>query len=126
MTEMVHGQEGLAAAERISESLFRNNLGQLDESDLEQLALDGMDTTRLPESTLVEALVESGLAVTPRGEVTAGQARKLIQGNGVSVNGEKIGDVESRITKENALFGRFFIIQKGKRNHHLIELEGSA
>ena len=65
-----------------------------------------MESTRLHEVKLVDALVACGLAVTPRGEVTAGQARKLIQGNGVSVNGAKVSDVESRLTKDDALYGR--------------------
>ncbi len=82
----------------------------------------------MPSSTasgnvaLVDVLVSSGLAVTPKGEVTAGQARKLIQGNSVSVNGEKQVDVDLTLTNEGALFGRFFVIQKGKKHHHLLVL----
>ena len=74
------------------------------------------------EPLLTEVLVESGLAVTPKGEVTMGQARKLIQGNGVSVNGEKVSDLKKRLTRDEALHGRFVVIQKGKKNHHLLVL----
>jgi tyrosyl-tRNA synthetase len=65
-------------------------------------------------------LVESGLAVTPRGEVTLGQARKLIKGNAVSINGIKITDEDYVLDADNALFGRYHILQKGKKNHHLV------
>lgn len=120
MTRLVHGEDGLAAAERITDALFTSRLDGLGEPDLAQLALDGMDATRMNEPTLVAALVESGLASTPRGEVTAGQARKLILGNGVSVNGEKATDVDMALTRERALHGKYFIIRKGKKHHHLV------
>ena len=123
MTKLVHGEEGLEAAERITAAVFQNSLADLAENDLEQLALDGMDSTAMQEPALMDALVESGLAITPKGEVTRGQARKLIEGNSVSVNGEKVADVEMRLTKDAALFGKYFVIQKGKKNHHLVVLD---
>ncbi|MEX2327688.1 MAG: tyrosine--tRNA ligase, partial [Pseudomonadales bacterium] len=92
VTRLVHSNEGVEAAERISEALFRNTLDQLEETDLRQLALDGLPATEVAANSvdLVSVLVSTGLAVTPRGEVTRGQARKLIGSNGVSVNGEKV------------------------------------
>lgn len=121
VTKLVHGQEGLDAAERITKALFSNNLTELTAEDLGQLAQDGMDSTNVSdEALLADVLVESGLAVTPRGEVTLGQARKLIQGNGVSVNGEKATDIEMTLKKPDALHGKYFVVQKGKKNHHLV------
>lgn len=122
VTRLVHGEDGLAAAERITQAMFANRIGDLGEGDLAQLAQDGMPSSVSASETplLVDALVESGLAVTPRGDVTVGQARKLIQGNAVSVNGEKIADTEFRLVRENALHGKYFVLQKGKKNHHLV------
>jgi tyrosyl-tRNA synthetase len=113
----------LEAAARITGALFSNSLGELSEDDLGQLAQDGMPSSTVSDgASLIDVLVSSGLALTPKGEVTAGQARKLIQGNSVSVNGEKQVDVDLTLTTEGALFGRFFVIQKGKKNHHLLVL----
>jgi len=123
ITRLVHGETGLNAAERITAALFSNSLNELAKEDLEQLAQDGMpSSTASGNVALVDVLVSSGLAMTPKGEVTAGQARKLIQGNSVSVNGEKQVDVDLTLTNEGALFGRFFVIQKGKKHHHLLVL----
>ncbi len=122
VTRLVHGVQGLEAAERITAALFQNNLSDLDETDFEQLALDGMAATHFTQSTLMDALVDSGLATTPNGDVTRGQARKLIQGNSVSVNGTKETDIERELSREQAFFGRYFVLQKGKKNHHLIVL----
>ena len=122
LTRLVHGEEMLATAIRISNAMFTNAISTLAENDLMQLALDGLPATRLSdrEIMLTGLLVASGLAVTPRGEVTMGQARKLIRSNAVSVNGEKIIDDSFVLNRENSLFGRFQIVQRGKRNHHLL------
>ena len=124
ITRLVHGETGLDAAERITAALFSNSLNELGEKDLEQLAQDGMPSSSASDNVaLIDVLVSSGLAVTPKGEVTVGQARKLIQGNSVSVNGEKQTDVELKLALKAGLFGRFFVIQKGKKNHHLLVLD---
>ncbi len=123
MTRLVHGSDGQEAAERITAALFKNSLRDLDESDFQQLALDGMATTHLSQSSLLEALVQTGLAITPKGEVTRGQARKLIQGNSISVNGLKEVDINRELTRDQAFFGQYFVLQKGRKNHHLIVLK---
>jgi tyrosyl-tRNA synthetase len=122
VTRMVHGESGLAAALRISQALFQNTLSALAEADLQQLAQDGLPSTQVQGNAMgiLEMLVESGLALTPRGDVTLGQARKLIQSNAVSVNGIKISDPELQLSRETALFGCYHLIQKGKKSHHMI------
>jgi len=123
MTQLVHGEPGLEAAERITGALFSNSLDELAADDFGQLAQDGMPSSKGSDgASLVDVLVSSGLAVTPKGEVTAGQARKLLLANSVSVNGVKQVDIDVKLTSEAALFGRFFVIQKGKKNHHLLVL----
>ena len=124
VTRLVHDEAGLEAAERITTALFSNRLTDLSADDLGQLAQDGMDVTHIVgEALLTDVLVEAGLAATPRGAVTLGQARKLIQGHGVSVNGDKAGDIEMILTRSDALHGRYFIVQKGKKNHHLVVVD---
>jgi len=122
VTLLVHGAEGLSSAERISEAIFANTIQDLAEEDLEQLATDGLPNSTLEEDSinLTDALVLTGLAVTPRGEVTVGQARKLVSGNAVAVNGSKVSDPELLLDKSNAMFGRYHLIQKGKKNHYLL------
>ena len=122
VTRIVHGDDGVRAAERITDALFANEIDSLAEGDLAQLALDGMSSTGISSSnvSLVDVLVSSGLAVTPRGDVTHGQAKKLIRSNAVSVNGEKIEDDAMVLSRDLALYDRYLILQKGKKNHHLV------
>lgn len=123
VTQLVHGLSGLEAAQRISEALFKGDVGDLSESDLVQLAMDGLPSSKVEagECSLLDALVESGLAMTPRGEVTVGQARKFVQSNAVSVNGEKIADIEHRLKAEGAYYRRFHLLKRGKKHFHLLE-----
>jgi tyrosyl-tRNA synthetase len=122
VTQLVHGKEAVLAAERITQAIFSNELAQLTEDDFRQLAQDGLPTLEVDgdQEALTAVLVQSGLSVTPRGEVTVGQAKKLITGNGISVNGVKQGDVDFQLTRSNALFGRYFLVQKGKKQHYLV------
>ena len=120
VTNLVHGRDELLQAERITSALFESKIEALREEDFEQLSLDGVQKSFLGEDlTLLSALVSSGLAKTPKGEVTIGQARKLIQGKSISVNGKKIIDIEAKLNMANALYGKYFLIQKGKKTHHL-------
>ncbi len=125
VTELVHGQEGAEAALRITDALFSNSLDQLSASDLDQLALDGLPSTNIEAEKvgILEVLVDSGLAVTPRGEVTLGQAKKLIKSNAVAVNGSKVTSDDMCLSKDNALHGRFHLVQKGKKQHHLVVMK---
>ena len=122
VTRLIHGKEGLVAAERISSALFNNQLDDLSEMELSQLALDGLPCTEIFESkiSLVELLVQCGLAKTPRGEITHGQARKFIKNNAVTVNGLKVTEIDHVLGKDEGLFGQYHIIQRGKKNFHLL------
>ena len=84
VTGMVHGAEGLAAAKRITQSLFSGALHDMTEADFAQLAQDGMPTIKLErDADLQQALVNAELVPS------RGQARTMIGSNAVTINGEK-------------------------------------
>ena len=118
VTRMVHGQEGLEAAQRISGALFSGELGSLTESDCEQLRLDGLPCTQVGSDvvSLVDALVTSELAKSNR------VAREFIANNAVAINGEKCSDLEAELSKEKALYGKYLILKRGKKMFHLVVL----
>ncbi|MGI9289612.1 MAG: tyrosine--tRNA ligase [Pseudomonadales bacterium] len=122
VTELAHGSAGVEAAQRISEVLFSGEVSRLTEQDCVQLALDGLPCTDVSgsERNLAELLVDSGLALTPRGEVTLGQARKFIQGNAVAVNGDKVNDIDATLRAADGLFGKFHLLKRGKKEFHLL------
>ncbi|OUS09920.1 tyrosine--tRNA ligase [Gammaproteobacteria bacterium 53_120_T64] len=122
VTRLVHGTEGVEAAERISAALFSGSLDKLTENDMGQLALDGMPSSDVEadDLSLIDALVDSGLALTPRGEVTQGQARKFIRDGAVRVNGEQRRDDAFALSRSSAYFGRFHLLRRGKKHFHLL------
>lgn len=111
VTRLVHGDEGLASAERITKALFSGDLTQLSENDLEQLALDGLPTTRVStqQHTLVELLTQTELAKSNK------MAREFIGNGAVAINGEKQTDVAAEITQNHALYQRYTLIKRGKK-----------
>lgn len=126
MTRLIHGEEALAAAQRISESLFAEDQSSLTESDFEQLALDGLPTFEVSESlNVVETLVKTGLASSNK------EARGFVNSKAVLLNGkpaeannpnhaaEKPDDTYM-LTDEHKRFGKYTIVRRGKRNHALL------
>lgn len=126
VTGLVHGREGLEAAERITEALFSGGLETLTESDLEQLKQDGMPASDLSVVGL-DGQMLTGL-FTDSGLVKAGrEAKDALGRNAVFINGVPKGAGDNMktaecFTPERALYGRFFMVKLGKKKHHLFEL----
>jgi tyrosyl-tRNA synthetase len=127
VTRIVHGQSGLDSAERISEALFSGDPGRLTEGDFIQMTRQGALPVFSPVQngrvSLLDALVGTGLAMTPRGDVTVGQARKFISEGAVQVNGLKIVDIDAELLQVEAMLGRYHLIRRGKKQFALIVWE---
>ena len=117
VTRLVHGDDSLIAAERITAAMFAGDMSSLHEQDLMELHQDGLPSSTCAAGTgLLTALVEAGLTKS------TGEARKLIQGNGIKLNGNPVSDAKAVLTTDEALFRRFYLIRKGKKNYHLLVL----
>lgn len=116
VTGMVHGVGGLAAAKRITQSLFSGALNELTEADFAQLAQDGMPTIKLDgEADLQQALVNAKLVPS------RGQARTMIGSNAVTINGEKQSNTEHTFSNADRLFGRYTLLRRGKKHYCLVD-----
>ena len=116
VTELVHGQAALQAAQRISKSLFSGDFDALTESDFEQLAQDGVPGLTLEKSAdgLVDALAAAGLAKSKS------EARGFLQSGCVQVNGVKIDAIDYRFAETDRRFGRFTLLRRGKKNYAML------
>ena len=117
VTELVHGKAALAAAQRITQSLFSNDLSSLTEDDFAQLAQDGLPHFVLDKGadSLIDAIASGGLAKSKS------EARTFIQSGAVSINGNKADTIEYRFGDTDRLFGRYSLLKRGKKNYALIE-----
>lgn len=125
VTRLVHGHDGLGAAERITESLFSGTIAALTESDVVQLHQDGLPAsaiarTDLPE-TVTQMLTDAGMANSGK------QVKDALGQNAVTVNYrvlglEDNGAVAACFSPSEALFGRFYLVKLGKKKYHLFEV----
>jgi tyrosyl-tRNA synthetase len=128
-TQLVHGEDGLAAAQRISQAMFNGDADSLSVSDLEQLALDGLPSSTVAYEAIKDLPLTSMLADC--GMVKAGREVKDALGrNAVFINGVAQGPDRNMATAENfaksaAKFDRFFLIKLGKKKNHLVEVKYS-
>ena len=115
VTALVHGKDAVASAQRISTALFGGELADLLESDLAQLQQDGLACTAAASGAgLLNVMVEAELTRS------TGEARKLVQGGGVRLNGEVVADPRHELDFGQALFGKYFILRRGKKVYHLL------
>ncbi len=127
VTRLVHGEEALESARRITEALFSGNLAELSEMELEQIKLDGLPSSNLPLANLSETPMTTLFAES--GIVKAGREVKDALGrNAVLVNGDAKGAGDNMkcaeaFAVEKALYGRFFLVKLGKKKYHLFEIE---
>ncbi|RSM25102.1 tyrosine--tRNA ligase [Aeromonas salmonicida] len=113
LTELVHGKAALAAVQRISELLFSGAVARLGESDLAQLAQDGMPSSTVSgETDLVSLLVSCGLANSRR------IARELLAAGAISINGAIRQD--DQLSAEDRLFDRYLLLRRGKKQYQLV------
>jgi len=122
VTQLIHGDEGLVAAERITAAMFAGTLSDLAEADLAQLALDGLPSSELPgdfaDKPLTTLLAECGMVKAAR------EAKDALGRNAVFINGVAKGAQDNMSAAESfsgasALFGRYFLVKLGKKKNHL-------
>ncbi|MBQ3468553.1 MAG: tyrosine--tRNA ligase [Bacilli bacterium] len=110
----IHDEESYNEAVKISKSLFSGNIKELSEQELED-AFKNIDSYDISEDkNIVDLLVEASICSSKR------EAREFVSNNSISINGEKINDLEKTITKEDALYDKYVIIRRGKKKYYVI------
>ena len=125
ITVRVHSQEDLENAQAASEILF----GKATEDQLRRLDNDTLMSVfeGVPQHELSAAALEGGLDIVDAlAEVTTifpskGEARKMVQGNGVAINKTKV-TVDKQLTSEDVVAGNLILVQKGKKNYYLVRV----
>ncbi|KAI7256131.1 hypothetical protein KC345_g11023 [Hortaea werneckii] len=117
MTRFVHGEELLEQAKRITAALFSGDIRSLTADEIEEGFKEMPTFTAAKESkNIVDWLVDLGIEPSKR------QAREDITKGAISINGERVNELETEITAEDAIGGRFIIVRKGKKNYSLVKL----
>lgn len=122
VTEYVHGSEGLHSAIQTTEKLFAQQSApaeSLSRTDL--LSLEGVITCPIDRQHLTGGLdVVSFLAST--GILgSKGEARKLVQAGGISINRQKVENIDFQVSTAQLLHEEFILVQRGKKTYYLVQ-----
>ncbi len=113
----IHDAESYESAVKISEALFSGNIKDLKEKELMD-AMSGVETYKLNSGeNVVDMLVNTGITSSKR------EAREFISSGSITINGDKVTDLDMIIDKNLALYNKYVVIRKGKKKYYLGKFE---
>ena len=123
VTLFVHGKDELDKAVETTQKLFSSQHASADsmtEDDLE--SIDGIVKSDFSASTFNAGVdVVSFLADTAIFP-SKGEAKKMLQNGGVSINRNKIDNLQMKLDSSMLLHGKYLMVQKGKKNYYLVRV----
>lgn len=108
----LHGEESYNKALRISEALFSGDVTKLSLDEIME-AFKNIPHFEAKDNNIVDFLVNNGIASSKR------EAREFVLNNSISINSEKINDLEYNITKKDALYDKAIIVRRGKKKYYI-------
>src|SRR5688500_4088446 len=122
ITEFVHGRIALDEAMATTEKLFANQTAPAESLSIEEReGMEGVIKSDFPKDKIgsgidiVSLLTDTGIFLSK------GEARKMIQGGGVSINRKKVESLQIMIDNNLLLHEKYLLVQKGKKNYYLIK-----
>jgi len=122
VTRLLHGDEGLARAERATSVLFGGDLSELGVDEVLEV-FDDVPSTELGRAELegggkpvTDLLVLAGLSASK------GEAARLVRQGGVYLNNRRVEGERERVTAERAIGGTILVLRKGARQNHVLRI----
>lgn len=103
---------------KITDTLFNGNVSELSEKEIEDSLKEVYAGEINSDINLIDLLVDKNICASKR------EAREFITGNAISINGNKINDIDYIISEDSLMHNRFIVIRRGKKNYYLIEYKG--
>jgi tyrosyl-tRNA synthetase len=125
LTQRLHGAEALAQAQAATAALFGNGgMEALRAFTAEELAdvFDGLPAGDMPADKLRAGINVVDFLAEAKAYPSKGEARKNLQAGAVRINKEKVEAVDATIGEVHLLANRFVLVQKGKKNYHLVRV----
>ncbi|MFB5193046.1 tyrosine--tRNA ligase [Alicyclobacillus fastidiosus] len=119
VTTLVHGEAQTERAIRMSNVLFGGDIKELSVDEIQEV-FEGVPSTSLQSdhaTDIVSLLVASGACASKR------QAREDVTNGAITVNGDKVTDLEREFTREEMFGGQFLVIRRGKKKYFLVKFE---
>ena len=109
----LHGEEEHKKAVKLTESLFNNKFDDLELSDIEDIFKNEKISEVETNKNIVDVLIDMGVSSSKR------EAREFINGNAISINGNKINDLDLIIDDKYFLHNTYIIVKRGKKNYYI-------
>lgn len=111
----LHGKEEYEKALNISKNLFEGDIRALDSNVIENVFKNVPNYEINKDTNIVDLLVESGVCSSKR------EAREFVTNSSITLNGDKITDLEFIINKEFAIDNKYIVIRRGKKKYFLVK-----
>jgi len=122
LTALVHGPDQVERAAQASSLLFGEDIATLDVEDVLAVFADVPSTDVPADAFDGEGIGMVDLAARVRLASSKSDARRLVQSGGVYVNNRRVSDPLARLTRDQAIGGRLFVLRKGQKQNHLVRL----
>ena len=122
ITVFVHGVEEYDKAIQTTAKLFSQQNASVEDLSVEDLEqMEGIIKIDLPKSQLNEGIDLVSFLANTRILPSKGEARKMVQNGGISINRNKIDQLNFSVDNSLLLHGHYLLIQKGKKNYYLVK-----
>ncbi|MBO5412739.1 MAG: tyrosine--tRNA ligase [Clostridia bacterium] len=113
----LHGKEEYEKAVSLAEHLFNNKFQDLSKKDIEDLFKNQEKTEVEPGTGIVDFVINMGVAKSKR------EAREFIETGAISINGEKITDINTVIDIGKFIENKYIVVRRGKKKYYLGEMK---
>jgi tyrosyl-tRNA synthetase len=121
VTRLVHGADHVARAERASRALFGEEFTAMSVDEV-LAVFEDVPSTELPADAIAQGIGIVDLLARVQLAPSKGEARRLVQSGGVYVNNRRVSDPAFKLTREQAIDGRVFVVRKGSKHNHVVRL----
>jgi tyrosyl-tRNA synthetase len=121
VTTLVHGVEAAARAEHASSVLFGEDIGTLEASEVLDV-FDDVPSVEIPASEFAAGVGIVELVARVQLAGSKSDARRLVQSGGIYVNNRRVADAQQRLSADQAIGGRLFVLRKGQKQQCLVRL----
>ena len=111
----LHGADAFEQAKMISKQLFSGKIADIEPSLLLRILKD-VPHSEVHEGTLLEALVEGKICSSKR------DAREMINGGAITINGVQVKDLDYAINKDMVLMNNEFVVRRGKKKYYVVTI----
>lgn len=115
MIRDLHGEEEYQKALEMSKALFSGDVSKLTAKEIKEVFKDAPIEKITEDKNIVDLLVDYNVCSSKR------EAREFVTGGTISINGEKVTDLEKVITSKDSIENKYMILRRGKKKYYLFE-----